>query len=225
MKATKIIEVEPGAAWPHDLKALMLSRFGREDRARAERAAADALRPASRSEHDVYFAGLMALEQGDDDRALELFSELIVVRPNDPEAAALRAQAQERLGELDDAVLDYRSASALAPQDFAHPFNIGRLYQLKGDLEASRRYLTRAQELEPEHGIVYEGLSDNSLARGRDMLYAGDPENARVEFERAEQEARRALALDPDLPAGHLNLGASLVEQTRLSGFRTGRTP
>ena len=60
-----------------------------------------------------------ALGRGDFDGAVRLAHAALVARRTHPLFFKLRAVMQERQGRLSDAIQDFRSALALAPDDFA----------------------------------------------------------------------------------------------------------
>jgi tetratricopeptide (TPR) repeat protein len=219
--AERLVEQNPRAAWPHELQAFVLSKLGLLEEARR---AGDLAQERGRelpSQLDQHFGALNALAAGDPERAAALLTEVIDNHPGQQTALLNRARAYEQLGRLEEAILDYRVAVGLSPDDGLARYNLGVLLTWVGRPDEGGRYLDRARELGG-----YAGLADNLLARGRAAQGAGRTEAALELFRQAEQEARAGLESAPtlrrvpasDLPSLHLNLGASLMEQHRLAG-------
>ena len=208
----RILALEPDASWPHRLQAFVLASFGREREASEAEAVALQKRSGEPSDDDLYLDAQLAQENEEQQRSVDLLSELIGRRPNKVEAISLRAEAYKSLGELDRAIADYRVVAGLNPRDFYPPYHLGRLLKETGYLDEASDYLRRALEIQPGSPYVHEALSDNHLERGK----AGDGAAALIQFQQAEREARLALEGREDLPWAHLNLGASLMEQYRL---------
>jgi len=214
--ATRLVEGSPTSSGPLRVKAFVLDEFDRHDEAQALEARAAQLRVEPPSGDDLEEEGWLAFDRGDYKEAIELFAELIRRRPASPAAIGFLARSYEGLGDEEAAMREYRVAAALNPNEPFNYHDLGRLLTSRGSLDEGASYFKRVLELDPENPHAYQGLSDNSLQRGREAAYRGDGEVALQHFTRAESEARNSLALDRELPASHSNLGASLMEQNRL---------
>lgn len=214
--ASRIIDLAPRTSWPYALRAYVLTAAGKPQEAATDRATARTYRSSSPSPDDLQFDGILALESGEYEEAVDFFSELITREPDRAEARLNRASAYERLGSLTRAITDYEVAAALTPKSWFPHYQLGRLRTVAGDPEEGRAHHERALELDPENPNVYTGLSNTLLLEGTRKGVSGDEEGARQDFKRAEREARKALELDPSLTWAHLNLGASLIEQNAL---------
>jgi serine/threonine protein kinase/Flp pilus assembly protein TadD len=214
--ATRLVERSPTSSGPLRVKAFVLAEFDRHDEARALEARAEQLRTEPPSEDDLEEEGWLAFDRGDYQEAIELFAELIRRRPASTAALGFLARSYEGLGDDEAAIREYRVAAALNPNEPFNYHDLGRLLTSRGSLDEGASYFERVLELDPDYPLAYQGLSDNSLQKGREAAYRGEGEVALQHFTRAESEARASLALDSELPASHSNLGASLMEQNRL---------
>ena len=212
----RLIVAQPNAAWPYRLKADTLAKFGRT--AEAESAEAQALRHRSPepSYQDLFFDADIAARSGAYDRAAQLFGEALAVKPQDVGALRGRAGALESAGEFQSAVQDYRVALAINPDDYVSQFLLGRLLTRTGSPEEGEKHLKQVAQTRPDDFRVLEALADNALTRGRDAIGRNDRDEAARLFTSAESDSRRSVALAPDSPWSHLNLGASLMEHNRL---------
>jgi tetratricopeptide (TPR) repeat protein len=212
--AAQVITLAPTASWPHRLEAFLLERLGRPEAAAAANAEATRLRLGDPSDDDLHFDALLALERQDHPTALRLFTELTARRPSDPATFMYVGLANQGLGQMDEAIKNYRWALALNPDDHYTHLELGRLLTKEGAPDQGASHLRRALELEPSTARTHDALADNLLARGRSA--AKDRAAAKSLFEQAEQEARVSLALDPSGAWSRVNLGSSLLEKNRL---------
>src|SRR5271157_3857083 len=78
-------------------------------------------------------------------------------------------------------------------------------------LESARKHFEAALKFDPNYAPALAGISEIEQALYRD--FASSPEH----LQRAEQYARRALAIDPDLPEAHNALGRYLAASYQFS--------
>ena len=209
---SRLVGEHPRVPWPYQLRAFVLASLGRNDDAGAAPTLAQEHAPEALSEQDLILSSLTASAQGNDALAVDLLSRMIAERAGQVDAVKLRAAAYERLGRAEEAIQDYRLAAGLNPEDSLARYDLGVLLTRSGKLEDGARYLEGVEDL---GGQAAEGRSDNLLARARAAVSLGRSQDALELFRRAEKEARDGLALRPDLPWLHVNLGASLLEQHR----------
>ncbi|MCU0253978.1 MAG: tetratricopeptide repeat protein [Acidobacteria bacterium] len=146
---------------------------------------------------------------------MAVLSPLVVRKPQSLTELRWRARAYAGRGEIEAALIDYRVAAAIDPDDLYSYFDLGELLGRTGRFGEAEAYLRRALELEPGRFEVREALADNSLAEGRAQFAAGRRDEARASFTAAEREARQALALNPRAIWARIDLGASLMEAER----------
>ena len=211
-----LIGLAPGAAWPHRFQADTLAKFGRTTEAARAEAEARRLRSPEPTYQDLFFDADIASRSGAYERAAQLFGEALALRPQDIGALRGRAAALESAGRLQNAIQDYRLAIALNPDDYISQFLLGRLLTRAGSPDEGEKHLQQVARSRPDDYRVLEALADNAVQRGRDALGRNAREEAREMFVRAEAYSRRSLALAPQSPWSHIDLGASLMEQSRL---------
>ncbi len=127
----------------------------------------------------------VATGQGQLDRALQLAADGIAARPDDPFARIWRAQALMLSGHAEEAVGEFRRAIALAPGKVEPWMALIGFHLRQGDSEAAIAALDEmlaAVKLEPAER-TFLAAQVNELAQNRD---------------RAEEEYRKALELNPD---------------------------
>jgi tetratricopeptide (TPR) repeat protein len=149
----------------------------------------------------LHMRGLLALQAGHPQPAVDLMSRAIAIEP----CAFMhfnRAVALARLDRLDDAIADYAAATALQPS--LAPAHKGRADLLRriGQPEKAVVALGAAIALSPQDPSLHEAVADalRSLGRPAEALAAYD----------------RALALEPGRSATHVGRGTLLSEQMRL---------
>jgi tetratricopeptide (TPR) repeat protein len=215
--ADRVIALRPGSSWPHSLRVYLLTEFGRTGEARETEETSARLRAAtSPGEEDLYFDGLLAYDRDEYARAVELFTQIIVRRPDAQHAIRQRGSAYEELEEFDRAIQDFRVALGLNPDDVIANYDLGRSLTMSGSPEVGVPYFRRALELDPGFAYGHQGLSDALARIGMRAFVQERSEFALENLRAAADEARKYLAIDSRLPWAHLNLGVALVYQSRL---------
>ncbi|MCP3978646.1 MAG: protein kinase [bacterium] len=210
--AEQTIRAVPGESWPHVLHSFLLREMGQtEEAARAQLRAQELV---ADSAEELYFAARLATDSGEHERAVELFSELILRHPDRTSAMISLAYAYEKLGDLDSAVTEYRVASGISPEQDLIYIDLGRVAMLRGDYDGATRYLERALELDESNAISYENLGYLLWQRGGS---ATEPEQAVALFDQAESALRRSLELNPNLLWAEVSLGSTLIQRARLA--------
>lgn len=214
--ASRILEQEPGKAWPHALKAFMLLQWGREDESRRERELARQNRSGQMSDDELDLEATLAMSDERFEQAVEFLSRLILRQPDNAAAIGSRGYAYDALGRDEVALNEYRLAIGLNPELNMVYIDLARLAKDRGAHEEAAQYLERALELDPDSAHVHEALAMNLVDRGTQAAIGEDIETALDYLRRGEAAARRSIELNPKRPWAYLNLGASLVEQGRL---------
>ena len=131
-------------------------------------------------------------ESGELEPALEAYGTAIAKDPDDPRAYVGRAQTRLALGEPELAIGDYRRALELEDDPTTRLMLASTLAQ-SGQADAALVAFTAGIEADPDAALGY-------LGRGALFQRLERYEEARVDLE-------RGLALDPNRPAAHSNLG------------------
>ena len=212
-----VIAAGPKAAWPHTLKAWMLTQLGRADEAAREAALAANLRSRPPSDDDVREEALLASAREEHRQAVDLYSELIRRHPDSSRAVSARAQAFEQLGESDNALVDYRVALGLDPRYDVALLGIARLSADSGRLDDAEASTMRALAIDPDNSMALETRGRIEIKRGLEAKVRGDIAEARRDLERAEASTRSAVERDGTLVWARLNLATAISEQAKLT--------
>ena len=122
-------------------------------------------------------------QNGEVDRAWELYTAAIFQNPRYEKALVNRANLLEGKGRLNGALMDYDRALAINPEYAKGYNNRGNIHMTQGDLEAARRDFDRSIELDPSSAKAFYN-------RGNLHLHM-------VNLEQAERDYGTALQLDP----------------------------
>jgi hypothetical protein len=131
--------------------------------------------------------------------AIPYFSTLVERNPNDWDAYLRRAEANHAVNQREAATLDYTKAIALHPTEAFLYLRRGRHYNARRLCDAALRDFERAIPLVPtsvpqDYNVTAELYS---LQSG---VYAGCPDSAYRDPQRAIATAQRAVDLDPSRP-------------------------
>jgi len=150
----------------------------------------------------LHFLGVLALQVGRHDVALQWIRKSIAIDPNNPDAHSNLGVVCRATGRLDEAIAAYRRAVELKP-DYPEAYNnLGNALWEQGELDEGVAACRRAIELQPDLLDAHVNLGD--LLRDRGQL-----DDAIAAY-------RRALEIKPDFPEVCLSLGASLAFLIRL---------
>lgn len=146
----------------------------------------------------LHLTGLLALQAGRNDTAVEVLTAAIRVSDQISDLHGAVAEALQRLDRLDEAVAHYQRALALDPSYLDALYNYGNvLLKLRRYDDAVAHY-DRALALAPQFAEAFNN-------RGHALFELGRPSDALADFE-------RALAIKPDLAAALANRGTALIE-------------
>ncbi len=109
--------------------------------------------------------------------------------------------AAHQAGRLAEAAAAYREVIALAPDNAAAHYNLGRAILQRGHVEEALAELGEAVRLNPDDAVFNFALSEALRRAGR--------------LEEARKSARRAIALQPLSADMHAGLGTVLVDLSR----------
>lgn len=169
---------------------------------------------------------MAAYEDGDDQRAVDLFTQAIAIDPYWGIPFFFRASSYEALGQLDNAIADYRQALELAPGEDQIREDIADVYALAGDVEAAVAELTLYIETVGESNVSADTLT--ALAVYQEVADGGYNED--YYFRRAnrlrqiglfeEALASNQIALDnnPENPQLYLQRGEIYFTMEDFSG-------
>ena len=146
----------------------------------------------------LHLTGLLALQAGRNDTAVEVLTAAIRVSDQISDLHGALAEALQRLDRLDEAVAHYQRALALDPSYLDALYNYGNvLLKLRRYDDAVVHY-DRALVLAPQFAEAFNN-------RGHALFELGRPGEALADFE-------QALAIKPDFAAALANRGTALIE-------------
>ena len=149
----------------------------------------------------LHHLGVIALQSGQPETALEWIRQALTIAPANPAAHSNFAEACRTMGRLDEAIAAYRQVLVLSPQSPEVENNLGNALKDIGQSEEAVTAYRRALALKPDLPETYNNLA---------ILLAGQGL-----FDEAITTYERALQLKPDFAAAHNNLGTALAAQGR----------
>jgi tetratricopeptide (TPR) repeat protein len=184
-----------GASTPAALFARGLAHLQRGQLLEAQVCCQDALATEPAHADSLYLMGLLAIEAGQCDHAVEWLARAIGQSAKAEYVSAL-GHALQRLGRTDEAVKAFDKALQLDPDDAETAERCGTLLLELGRMEEALACLDLCDKLAPNQAAVLE-------KRGHVLHILGRPEAALADH-------RRAHALNPNNPNTCNNIGASL---------------
>lgn len=178
--------------------------------------------------------GLALMQSGRTTAAVTPLEQALKLTPDDAELHFHLAEAQRRLGRLDQAVASYQATVRLRPTADAHN-NLGGLLFAMKEFAGAAMHFGEASALQPEvphhhtnHGIALRHLGKIDEAEAsfrRALALDGDDPNSLYNFanllrddgrlEQAEEPYRRAITLAPGHVKAMVNLAQTLADLGR----------
>ncbi|MDP2142532.1 MAG: tetratricopeptide repeat protein [Gallionella sp.] len=188
----------------------------------------------------LHLLGLIARQEGDYERAVELIGKATRLNPVAPLYFNL-GNAYQSLGRLDEAGSSFGKAIELNSSYVAALNNLGIVFQQQGRLESAINCFRRALELQPSFAELYSNLGDvmrenrqfavaielieRSIALNSDFpnshFHLGKAFHDIGEPERALACFHRALELNPDYSEAILGIAGTLYEQGKFDAARS----
>jgi predicted O-linked N-acetylglucosamine transferase (SPINDLY family) len=152
--------------------------------------------------HALYLLGMLALQVGQSQAAVDLLGRAVALAPHVPEFHATLAAAYATLGRTEEAIASCRQVLALRPDSPDAHFNLGNVLNQANRLQEAADTFRMALRLHPQCAEMHSNLGN--ILRGEGKL------------DEAVRHCREALRLRPDLPEAHSNLGLALRDLDRL---------
>ena len=146
--------------------------------------------------------GVLLVEQGHIDEAIDHYRESLKLRPNNPRSHYDLAIALRREGETEDAIRHYKEALRVRPNYEKAHNNLGNLLLQTGQVDEAITHLRSALEIDPDYPEALNNLG-----------------NALVQKEQVDEailQYKMALQIRPEYREAHFNLGGALVKAGRL---------
>jgi tetratricopeptide (TPR) repeat protein len=174
-------------------------RAGRLDK--AEALCRKALQKTPDDINALHLLGVVSLERGHPERAIQLIGRALARNPRIAQAHGNLGNAYRAAGRREEADASYRRAIALEPNFAQAHANLGFFLYEQGDFTAALTSCRRAAELDPHNPQVLTNLGNVHRALGQ--------------LEMAEAILRRAVSLRPENADHHVNLGNVLMDLKR----------
>ena len=140
----------------------------------------------------LHLLGVVALQRGNAQEAVDLASRSLANRPDDPNALNHLGEAYRMLGFLDEAKTCFEKTLALDSNYHQACNNLGNVYQAGGRLDIAMSWFQRALEISPDYADAHTNL-------GNALQESGHPEAAIACYQ-------KALELRPEFPEASFNL-------------------
>ncbi|MGI8470320.1 MAG: tetratricopeptide repeat protein [Pyrinomonadaceae bacterium] len=174
--------------------------------------------------------GNLSLNEGNVKRAVRLLGESVTAN-DDSQTRTDLAIAQMRLSDVDAAISQAQAAINLDPKNARAHHILGRLFYMKGEYAAALPELERSMILEPDFDTAYTlgmtYLQIKQVDRAKllfEELQTALKKNARLNillahafedtgyYPEAEDEVKKALAIDPNIPRAHFYIGFLILQ-------------
>jgi tetratricopeptide (TPR) repeat protein len=146
----------------------------------------------------LHLLGVVALQQGNLPRAIELICRAAALNPNAPAYHCNLGEAYRLSGQMQRAAGCFRTALAVDPQCPDAANGMGLVLAAQGQPEAAVAHYEAALQCKPTFALARVNL-------GNVLVQQGKKDEAQAEF-------RRALEQAPSLALAHCNLGQLLLE-------------
>ena len=167
----------------------------------AERLYLQILQVEPRHADALHFLGVLALQVGRNDVAVDLICRAIAQNDQVPAFHNNLGNALKAQGKLQEAAASYARVLAHNPHHVGALFNLGLALQMQGKLEEAAGAYRRALSYKSDYVEAHGNLGNTLQAQGR--------------LEEAVASYERALALRPNYAEVHSNLGNVLMAQGR----------
>jgi len=150
----------------------------------------------------LHFLGVIALQVGENDIAVDLIGKALTIKPDYVEAHYNLGNGLQERGNLVDAVASYHKAIAIRPDYVQAHSNLGNVLQEQGKLDDAVASYHRALAIVPDFAEVHCNLGNVLQEQGK--------------LEDAVASYHKALAINPDYVEANSNLGLALQKQGKL---------
>jgi predicted O-linked N-acetylglucosamine transferase (SPINDLY family) len=150
----------------------------------------------------LHLLGLIALQAGKPDHAVDYISQALRLMPNFAEAHYNLGMALRQQGKLEEAVAHWRQALNNKPDYAEAHYHMGNALQQQGKLTDAMASWQQAVRLNPGYAEAHNNLGIGFQQQGK--------------LQEAVASLQRALQLKPDFIQAHHNLGNALLAQGKL---------
>lgn len=141
--------------------------------------------------------GKMYFDQGNYEKAIELFNEYLTLVPNDPGALEFKGISYQRLDRHNESITEFKKILDIQPQNKKVLAEISRGYKSIGNFATARTFAARALAIDNTYGLSWIALGEMFEAVADKCV---KPKNGKVDYddklvyELAYQQYRNAFA-------------------------------
>jgi tetratricopeptide (TPR) repeat protein len=146
--------------------------------------------------------GLVFIQKGQIDKALEQYQKGLEINPNDELIHSNLGLALLQKGQLGEAIVQYQKALEINPNYAEAHQNLGAALGHKGQLDEAIVQYQKALEINPNYAEAHQNL-------GAALGQKGQLDEAIVQFQ-------KALEINPNFTEAHSNLGAALGQKGQM---------
>jgi tetratricopeptide (TPR) repeat protein len=185
----------------------------------------------------LHLLGVIALQAGENEKALALFQNALAIDPTHPLYHCSQGEALKIQGRLEESIACYHKALVLNPDVAEIHYDLGNTYHCQKAYADAIRCYQKALQLKPDFAQAYYNLANTYLDQRNlaaaishyqralvlDPAYADAYFNLGIAYFEANQmddaiaAYRKALEFKPDMTAACYNMGLVLHRQKRLT--------
>lgn len=213
--ADKALSFSPNLPEARNMRAISLTKLGREDEAEAELLKLISDQPAYADAYRNY--GVILRDREDHHKALEFFIAAVQLDPGNSEAWVQRARARFELQQFSESEPELLAAHKLFPENSDISHELARLYFKSGDAHLGLPFAEAAVAAQPNNPgrLVTLGVIYQAMRRSKEAIDALAKARANWAEDIPTAEWNMSLAY---LGLGNLELGWKLAK----ARFRTG---
>jgi Tfp pilus assembly protein PilF len=151
--------------------------------------------------------------KGNTDRALKLLTSIVQTAPDFYSAHNTLGTVYQKMNRYREAEAEYRRAGELSPRSDVPLVNLGNLYVQEADARATEDASAVPRILNDARTAIEKALKLQPSAMGHYLL--GTVQYRSTAFEDSETNLRRALELEPRMPAARLMLANLYMRQQK----------
>jgi predicted Zn-dependent protease len=151
--------------------------------------------------------------KGNTDRALKLLTSIVQTAPDFYSAHNTLGTVYQKMNRYREAEAEYRRAGELSPRSDVPFVNLGNLYVQEADARATEDASAVPRILNDARTAIEQALKLQPSAMGHYLL--GTVQYRSTAFEDSETNLRRALELEPRMPAARLMLANLYMRQQK----------
>jgi len=186
---------------------------------------------------DAFHRAVRYHNDGEFGYAVELYTQILEVSPNHPDAMNLLGVLGSQFGQHEEAVSLINQAIGISPDQPIYRINLGNVLQAQGKFEEAEQSYQQAIDINPAMAEAHYNLGCvlEQQDRINDAVWSyhkaietnpqyaeahinlGNVLQAQGKFEEAEQSYQQAIDINPVVAEAHYNLGCVLEQQDRIN--------